>query len=93
MYPGKILLESEDHAIFWSEREYRDNKEYEHLIKRLSEYLIVEHKFQLIGTIQGFERRVLSNVHSNNLSLRCVDIVVSEIKFMDSKKALEELKY
>ena len=88
MYPYKIRLESENSALLYAKMEYRDNKVYEHLIKRLSEYLIVEHKFQLTGTIQGFERRVLRDV-----SLRCVDIIVSEIKFMESKKVHEKLQY
>ena len=88
MYPHEIRLESKEAALLYAKMEYRDNKVYEYLIKRLSNYLIVEHRFQLTGTIQGFERRVLRDV-----SLRCVDIVVSEIKFMESKKVHEELKY
>ena len=93
MYPGRILLESKDSATFWSKMEYRDNKVYDSLVKHLSEYLIVEHKFQLTGTIQGLERRVLCDGHLNNLSLRCVDIVVSEIKSMENKKVHEKLPY
>ena len=54
------------------------------LIKRLSKYLIVEHKFQVTGTIQGFQRKVLRNV-----SLRCVDIEVSDLTLKYSKKGRE----
>ena len=59
LYPREIRLERKESALAFAKMEYRDNKVYEHVIKRLSNYLIVEHKFQLTGTIQGFERSVL----------------------------------
>ena len=81
LYPHKIPLESEVSAIFYAKMEYRDNKVYAYLIKRLSKYLIVEHKFHLTGTIQGFERKIIGNV-----SLKCINIVVSEIKVVEHRK-------
>ena len=88
LYPREIRLETKESALAFAKMEYRDNKVYEHVIKRLSNYLIVEHKFQLTGTIQGFQRRIIRDV-----SQRCVDIEVSKIKFMESKRVHEDLPY
>ena len=81
MYPSKIPLETENSAIFWSRIEYRDGKEFLGFVKNLSHHLDLEHKVEITGTIKGFERKVL-----RYLSLRCINIEVSDISFIEIKK-------
>ena len=58
--------------------------------RRLSEHLILQHKFQVTGTIQSFQRRKLRGV-----SLLCVDIDlginVSDLIVIESQKVHEKL--
>lgn len=83
MYPSDVPLESTADAIEQNKRYSGGSPPRD---RNLSSYLIIQHKFLLTGTIQGFERRTLRGV-----SLACVDIEVSDIKVIESQKVHEKL--
>ena len=85
-YPFIIFLESKKQARMMGGLEKYDNKvlpPFDGL--SLSKRLIIQHKFQVTGTVKGFERRILRGV-----SLKCVDFDVSDLTIIESKKAHEK---
>lgn len=90
LYPFRVPLESRKEALSHDRLAKIQNRvrppynSYSGL--SLSKHLIVQHKFQVTGTIQRFGRKVLRGV-----SLQCVDIEVSDLTITESKKVHEKL--
>ena len=86
LYPFSVPLESKKDANYYNYIEKRRNQKRPPYNLSLSDHLIVQHKFQVTGTVQGFGRRTLRDV-----SLLCVDIEVSDLTVTESKKVHEKL--
>ena len=86
LYPFSVPLESKKDAVSRNRIEKSVNEKRPPYNLSLSSHLIIQHKFKVTGTIQGFGRRTLRDV-----SLLCVDIEVSDLTVTESKKVHEKL--
>ena len=86
VYPYRVPLESKKEAIRRAYIKRHSDEVIEPNSLSLSEHLIIQHKFEVKGTIQGFERRILRDV-----SLLCIDVEVSDLTVTESKKVHEKL--